>query len=437
MASKSPRSDALAGWIAGQRWFGAKSRRIVATEVEDGPRIAGATLHLVRLGLDDGSTHTYAVPLRHGAALADAFDDPAFCRALLDLMRDGGRAGSERGALVGRPSTAFPADLPAALGVRRLTGEQSNTSVVFGDRLIVKHFRRLVRGVNPELEMSRYLTERAGFAHTPRLAGALEWVAADGGAATFAIAHALVPGASDGWRWLLARLQQGDAAARALRVLGRRTAELHLALARETDDPAFAAETITPADVAAWTAGVQAQLDAARAALGGRLPDGVPARVDGAGLGGLLGAAKIRHHGDFHLGQTLTVGDGEDFFVIDFEGEPLRPLEERRRKHTPLRDVAGMLRSLGYAAASAGAPAGWEEQARAAFLEGYRGAAGRAPFLPAEPAALPRALALLELEKAAYEVVYEANNRPDWLAIPARGLERAARAVGAPAAGTA
>src|SRR6185369_11675931 len=148
--------------------------------------------------------------------------------------------------------------------------------------------------------------------------------------------------------------------------------------------------------------------------LGGRLPDGVPSRVDGDGLGGLLGAAKIRHHGDFHLGQTLTVREGEDFYIIDFEGEPLRSLEERRRKHTPLRDVAGMLRSLGYAAATAGAPAGWEAAARAAFLAGYRATAGRAPFLPDGGAVFARALAVLEVEKAAYEIVYEANNRPDW-----------------------
>jgi len=435
MASKTRPSD-LVAWIAGQRWFGAKSRRIVATHVEDGPRIAEATLHLVRLGLDDGSTHTYLVPLRDGTPPRDAFDDPAFCRALLDLMRRGGRAGDERGALVGRPS-AVPEDLPAVPSVRRLTGEQSNTSVVFGERLIVKHFRRFVPGVNPELEMSRHLTERAGFANTPRLAGALEYTVADGASATFAVAHALVADAGDGWRWLLARLQQGDPALAALRRLGRRTAELHLALARPTADPAFDAERISAADVAAWTESVQAQLDAARAALGGRLPDGVPSRVDGNGLGGLLGAAKIRHHGDFHLGQTLTVREGEDFFFIDFEGEPLRSLDERRRKHTPLRDVAGMLRSLGYAATTAGAPAEWEEQARAAFTEGYLAAAGRAPFLPGDATALARALAVLELEKAAYEVVYEANNRPDWLPIPLRGLQRAARAVGTPAAGAA
>ena len=427
MASKSLQSERLAPWIAGQRWFAGKTRRITSVVAEDGLPVADATIWIARVVLDDGGAERYALPLREDAAPADALDDPAFCRALLDVMRRGARAGDERGALLGRPS-AFPGDLPADVSVRRLTGEQSNTSVVFGERLIVKHFRRYVPGVNPELEMSRHLTERAGFANTPRLAGALEYAAADGTTATFAVAHAVVADAGDGWRWLLAQLQQGDAALTPLRRLGRRTAELHLALAQDTADPAFGAEPITAADVAAWTASVQAQLEAARAALGGRLPDGVPSRVDGAGLGGLLGAARIRHHGDFHLGQTLAVREGEDFFIIDFEGEPLRPLEERRRKHTPLRDVAGMLRSLGYAAATAGAPAGWEEQARAAFTEGYRAAAGRAPFLPADTTALARALAVLELEKAAYEVVYKANNRPDWITIPVRGLQRATTA---------
>ena len=425
----NPAGTDLADWIARQRWFAAKSRRIIGTHVEDRIRLAGATIHLIRVGLDDDTIHTYAVPLRDDPPLTDALDDPAFCRALLDLIATTGRVGRERSALVGRPSTAFPRTLPADVAVRRLTGEQSNTSVTFGDALIVKHFRRLVAGVNPELEISRYLTERAAFPHTPRLAGALEYLAPDGTVATFAVAHELVADSRDGWRWLLERLQRGDGARAALRRLGERTAGLHVALGRDTADPAFDAEPITPADVAAWTQAVQRQLDAARAALGGRLPEGGAARVEAAGLGGLVGAVKLRHHGDFHLGQTLAVGDGEDFYIIDFEGEPLRPLDERRRKHTPLRDVAGMLRSFGYAAASGRAPEGWEAQARAAFLEGYRAAAGRAPFLPAGEAAFARALAVLEVEKAAYEIVYEANNRPDWVAIPVRGLVSATEAL--------
>ncbi|HET7341192.1 MAG TPA: hypothetical protein VFL90_06995 [Methylomirabilota bacterium] len=436
MGSKSPRSEGLNAWIAGQRWFSAKSRRIVASHIHDQLRVGEATLYLVRLGLDDGSTPTYVVPLRGETALDDAFDDPSFCRALLDLVRSGGRVAGERTALIGRPSTAFPRDLPSDAGVHRVTGEQSNTSVVYGDRLIAKYFRRLVAGVNPDLEMSRYLTEVAGFANTPPLAGALEYLAADGSVATFAVAQALVRDAQDGWRWLLERLGRGDGALPALAGLGRRTAELHLALARPTADPAFAPEPITEADVAAWSEAVQRQLDAARAALDGRVADGVPRRVDGSGLAALVGRVKMRHHGDFHLGQTLAVGDGADFFLIDFEGEPLRPLGERRRKHTPLRDVAGLLRSLGYAAASVAAPPGWEDEARRAFTRGYREAAGAAPFLPASERALARALAVLEVEKAAYEVVYEANNRPAWVAIPVRGLVSAALRSG-PAAGAA
>jgi predicted trehalose synthase len=412
----------LAAWIARQRWFAAKSRRILAVHVDDRLRLGGATVHLVGVTLDDDTRHTYAVPLRDDRALADAFDDPVFCRALLDLMATAGRAGGERGAIQGRPSVAFPRGLAADAVVGRLTGEQSNTSVTFGDALIVKHFRRLVPGVNPELEICRHLTERVAFAHTPRLAGALEYVGPDGPPATFAVAHELVAGARDGWRWLLARLERGDGALAPLRRLGERTAGLHLALGRGTGDPAFDAEPIVAADVAAWTAAVQRQLDAARAALGGCLPEGVAARVDAGGLAGLIGAVKLRHHGDFHLGQTLAVGDGEDFYIIDFEGEPLRPLDERRRKHTPLRDVAGLLRSLGYAAASAPVPEGWPAQARRAFLDGYRAVAGRAAFLPAGDAALGRALAVLEVEKAAYEVVYEVNNRPEWVAIPVGGL---------------
>jgi maltose alpha-D-glucosyltransferase/alpha-amylase len=418
----------LAEWIAGQRWFSAKSRRIVFTSVEEHIAVGDATIHLVRVGLDDGAFHTYVVPLRTGPELADAFDDPAFCRALLDLIATTGRAGRERSAILGRPSAGFPAGLPHDAPVRRLTGEQSNTSVTFGDALIVKYFRRLVAGVNPELEISRYLTERAAFPHTPRLAGALEYLAPDGTLAAFAVAHELVADSRDGWRWLLERLSRGDGAWPALRRLGERTAALHLALSRETADPAFDVEPVSAADVLGWAQAVQRQLDDARAALGGSLPNGVSVRVDADGLEGLVGAVKQRHHGDFHLGQTLAVGNGQDFFIIDFEGEPLRPLDERRRKHTPLRDVAGMLRSLGYAAASAPAPAGWESRARGAFLDGYRTAAGRARFLPADDRAFTRALAVLEVEKAAYEVVYEANNRPDWVAIPVRGLVNASAA---------
>jgi predicted trehalose synthase len=428
---------ALGEWIAGQRWFATKSRRIVDVLLEDGMPLGGGTLWIARVSLDDGRQDRYAVPLLDGPTLREALDDPGFCRALLALIAGDTHVRGRRGEVVGRSTCAAALRTAAELPVRRLEGEQSNSSAVFGDVLILKHFRRLAAGAHPEIEVTGFLTERTSFRNTPRLAGSLEYRDAAG---TWALAMVseMVGGARDGWRWLLGRLAAGDAALPALRTLGRRTAELHLALASDPREPAFAPEPITSADVAAWTEEVQRQLDAARTALGGQLPAGVAERVDATGLAGLAGGVKLRHHGDFHLGQTLAIDDGADFAIIDFEGEPLRPLAERRGKHTPLRDVAGLLRSLGYAAASAPAPPGWEAAAREAFVSAYRQTAGAAPFVPATASALARALAVLEVEKAAYEVVYEANNRPDWVAIPVRGLVsamaalRSGRAAGAP-----
>jgi predicted trehalose synthase len=322
--------------------------------------------------------------------------------------------------------------------VRRLGGEQSNTSLAIGETLILKLFRRLADGVNPDVEITRFLTEHTGFRGTPRLAGALEYRAGDGGAsATLAMLQELIADGRDGWQWMLERLAAGDRALGALRRLGKRTGELHGALATPTGDPAFDAEPITAGDVAAWAEGVRRQVAAARHAARGRaLPD-VPDVGGPGGLGALVGCARIRHHGDFHLGQTLAVGGGRDFAIIDFEGEPLRPLEERRRKNTPLRDVAGMLRSLGYAAARARLPAAeaarWEREARAVYLDGYRTATAGAPFLPASDAAFARAVAVLEVEKAAYEIVYEADNRPGWLPIPLAGFVSATASLARPA----
>ncbi len=439
MGSKTPPSDALAGWLAAQRWFATKTRRITGLVVVDRIPLGGGTLDVVAVTLDDGAVDRYVVArLPRGPAIADAFDDAPFCRATLRLVADGAAVAGERSTLAGRPTRAFPAGLAADLAVRRLTGEQSNTSVVFGRALIGKYFRRLAEGVSPDAEITRFLTEHTTFRHTPRLAGVLDYRPVDGAETTLAIVQEFVEDGRDGWQWLLARLAAGDAALPALRRLGERTAQLHQALATPTGDPAFAAEPISGSEIAEWARQVHAQLDAARAAAPGRplpdLPDVRPA------LAGLLSRAKLRHHGDFHLGQTLATGDGADFMIIDFEGEPLRPLAERRRKHTPLRDVAGMLRSLGYAAATAGrggdgrAMAEWEPAARTAFVEGYRAAAGDAQFLPRGAEAFAAAVAVFEVEKAAYEVVYEANNRPDWIDIPLGGLVRASASLRPPQA---
>ena len=441
----------LPGWLARQRWFAGKARPVRGATCRDRIRVGSGTLSVVSVDFADtgGEVERYLVALLAAERAVDALDDPGFCRALLQIVRRGDEVRGDRGTLVGRPGRAFPADLPPDVAARRLKGEQSNTSVVFDDRLIMKVFRRLADGLNPDLEITRFLTEHTTFRGTPRLAGALEYhrgdrsipePAADGGrTVTLAVLQEYVAEARDGWCFVLDRLGGGDAALDALRRLGTRTAELHAALATPTPDPAFGAEPITPADVAAWAEAVRRQVAAAREAARGRaLPD-VPDVGGAAGLGGLVGRAKIRHHGDFHLGQTLAVGDAPDFVIIDFEGEPLRPLEERRRKHTPLRDVAGMLRSIGYAAASAGLRdperRRWETDARTAYLDAYRAAVAGARFVPDSHDAFARAIAVLEVEKAAYEIVYEANNRPDWVEIPVAGFVSAtaslARSAGA------
>ena len=420
----------LVEWLRTQRWFAGKARRVREASQYDRIVLDAGTLYVVGVAFADApgaAPERYVVTTAVTDGAGDALDEAAFCRALLDVVRRGAERSGEHGRLVGRPSRARPIAIPRELPTRRLTGEQSNSSVVFGDALIMKVFRRLADGINPDLEITRFLTEQTTFRGTPRLAGALEYHAADGAVATLAVVQEYVGGARDGWRFMLERLAAGDVSLGALRRLGARTAELHQALATPTSEPAFAAEPITPVDVTAWAAGVARQIAAAREAARDRaLPD---VRDVAGGLGGLIGRAKIRHHGDFHLGQTLAVGDGEDFAIIDFEGEPLRPLDERRRKHTPLRDVAGMLRSISYAAASAGLTAPtrgrWEAEARAAYLAAYRAQSAGARFVPESDDAFARAVAVLEVEKAAYEIVYEANNRPDWIDIPLAGFVRA------------
>jgi predicted trehalose synthase len=425
MASNPPPSE-LAAWLAGQRWFASKTRRIAAVAVADRVPVGDGAVVLVDVTLEGTTLERYVVPLLDGPSIRDALDDARFCRSLLVVMAEERRLRGERGSLIGSWTGAVRAP-SAGERVTRLAAEQSNTSVTFGGAVIVKHFRRVTEGVNPELEITRFLTGHARFPHTPPLAGALEYEADGGGRTALAVAQQLAAGARDGWQWMLERLSQADPSPAALRRLGERTAALHLALATPTDDPAFAAEPIGRADVSAWQDAIRGQVAAARAAVAPRvLPDAAHA-LDG--LAGLVGRVKLRHHGDFHLGQTLRV-EGDDFMLIDFEGEPLRPLEERRRKHTPLRDVAGMLRSLNYAVASAGVaspePAeAWEADMRRAFLTGYRSAARGAPFLPASDEDFTRAVAVFELEKAAYEIVYEANNRPQWVDIPLRGFLRA------------
>ena len=411
--------------------------------MEDSLPLSGGTLEVLRVVLDDGEVQRYAASVTDTESLADALDAPAFVHGLVALARDEARR-SARGSLTGHRTHAFPASGAESPVIRKLVGEQSNTSVVIGDTLIMKHFRRLAPGLNPDLEITRYLTESTTFAHTPPLAGWLEYAWGDDDPATFAVIQRLVTGARDGWEWMLDRLRDGrrrDATILALRALGTATAALHLALAAAPpDDAAMRPEPVTDDDIARWTSAVAAQLVAARTAAARTattLPTVSHADV-AAAFGALHGRMKCRHHGDFHLGQTLYREETRAWSIIDFEGEPLRPLAERRRTHSPLRDVAGMLRSLAYAAETIRGeqPAAWidawEHEARTAFIESYVTTADGAAFVPGDRALLAGIIAAFEVEKAAYEVVYEANNRPAWIGIPLAGLVRASRALPRP-----
>jgi trehalose synthase-fused probable maltokinase len=318
--------------------------------------------------------------------------------------------------------------------VRPVDAEQSNTSVVFDEELILKVFRRLEPGINPELEILRFLTEH-GFPNIAPLGG---WYAYSGGplGATLGILQEFVGDGLDGWDLALDELgTRPDEFLERLRRLGEVTGELHAVLASDANDPAFCAETPSVESLGLLTATIDEEIEQVFLTL----PD------DDERLEPILGRAEevreqlrllahagatgkaIRTHGDYHLGQTLWA-EG-DWVVLDFEGEPARSLAERRRKRSPLRDVAGMLRSFAYAATAAeflrgtSVPEGWELQARSRFLEGYLDTVDHA-LLPSGQAAIDRLLAVFELEKAVYELRYELDNRPEWVGIPVAGIQR-------------
>ncbi len=409
-----------------------------------------------------------AQPAESGGEMrvVEAFSVDAFVRVWIDLLLRGeGETADSVRLRTERTEQLAQAGLEPGGGwaIRRGSAEQSNTSIRIGDGAILKVIRKLESGVHPELEVSRFLTEAAGFTAIPSL---LCWAELDGaasgaGAMTLSILQAFVPNEGDGWSWMLERLARGaeagegeafDEAARWLRRLGRRTAEMHAAFESDTDEPAFRPERVQANDIQSWIAAAQATArraldglaDAAKLAPQDRdLAEALLKRRDEvverlqAMLGEVPAFAKTRHHGDYHLGQVLVTG--EDAIIIDFEGEPLRPLAERRAKHAALRDVAGMLRSFAYAAAAAsralpqdlsraewdaaeGRLAAWEADASRAFLDAYFEAARGSSFCPADRADAEQVVRFFMLEKALYEVAYELANRPDWVAIPLRGV---------------
>jgi maltose alpha-D-glucosyltransferase/alpha-amylase len=517
---------ALAIVLPSQRWYGAKSSGVKAVDITDAIPVPnggddGTWIVIARVTPVQGEPAHYALPLvfatgdraaklRHDrptqiladietdgtvtGVCVDAADDPAVDLLLLDVIARRRKLKGRAGMLVGSTTRQFaalrgdPATLPAPAA---MGAEQSNTSLRFGDRLMLKLFRRLADGSNPELEVGRYLTEQARFPNVAPLAGAIEYRRAKGEPITFAVAQGWVPNEGDLWKYTLdlverfletALLRAEPAEAvpvpttgvfalvdeeppplvpelvgaylEVARSLGFRLAALHQALGRKTDDPAFAPEpygllyqrglyqslrnlvgqvfrklreksaTLPPATAELATKLLAAEdklLESCR-------------RIVGRGLGG----QRIRCHGDLHLGQVLR--SGSDFVFIDFEGEPARPLGERRLKRSPLRDVAGMLRSFDYAvhggldslrARGVLKPDAververwgtfWSRWVSSAFLRAYLHDMAGSPLLPRTREDRRLLLEVLLTEKVVYELGYELDNRPAWVAIPMHG----------------
>ncbi len=485
---------ALPAWLPTRRWFGSKTRNVagvVPLDVTTVPETRGI-LAIFEVTYTDGGRETYNVPVLPASGkgeIRDAMEDPEFCRALLGHLRAQTSLAGRRGVFHFTPTALLTEIAPGAPeAVSRVAAEQSNTSVVYDARAVLKLFRKLESGANPDFEIADYLTRGTAFRGIPRLVGSIAYERDRETPITLGVVQEFVPNQGDAWTATLGRLadyfaaaQEGleaegtgseafartlaDADAEEARRLGALTGQLHMALASATE-PAFAPEVVSGAEVAVWREGMQAYLDRVMQTLAS-VHETLPPTVRDLAHQTLESAArlreslttldalgaesvtKIRIHGDYHLGQVLKAGDG--FVILDFEGEPTRPLAERRAKHCALKDVAGMLRSFAYAAESGLAAATmetpgerdrlvpwaerWEQGVQAAFLEGYlaetlqRGAR----FLPADRDRLDAALRAFVLDKTVYELQYELDHRPTWVRIPLEGLRRAGRVTPRPA----
>ncbi|MGI9149040.1 MAG: hypothetical protein ACR2IK_21250 [Chloroflexota bacterium] len=419
-----------------ERWFGGKSRTIRAARVVDRAGwAADAQLCLVEVEYELGSPETYV--------LAERLGEPTVARAVLDRF-GGPSLPTEAGGWLVFTATDVFHEVPceSTQPISAMGAEQSNTSIRFGGALMLKLFRRLQFGPNPEVEVGYFLAEHTQFRDTPALVGSVDYLAPGGLRASLVLLQRFVPNRGDAWTTTLRRLEgildgaDVRESVEAMARLARTTADLHIALATGRGD--FSAESIDELDIRAWRQAIVGEAQSAVDGLSERniVLDGQSLLRRAEGIRALKGAQKTRHHGDYHLGQVLEREDGT-FVVIDFEGEPSKPLAQRRERRSPLRDVAGMLRSLDYAR-NAALRAGdaldadrmrraeaWHASVREAFLAAYLSAvAGAAPgLLPSDPFA---ALTALELEKAVYEVLYELNNRPDWLPIPLAALQASA-----------
>jgi maltose alpha-D-glucosyltransferase/alpha-amylase len=490
--------DVLPAFLASRRWFPAKGSASVTAKLAATIPLGAGELGLALALIETKSrreTAQYLMPLainwtrfdrarndpnalaavRRGpreGTLLDATADAAFISALLAKVRAGSTVETEGWRLEFSPVGKFAESNPPPIeDVRAVNTEQSNTTVLVGQDYVVKLFRRVEPGINPEIEVGRFLTEMAGFANMPPLLGTVEMVAGESRSA-LAVIHRFIENQGDVWSVTNAyldryveeqRLLTGEAATESdeqaaylvrMRQVGRRVAEMQLALASRDDIPDFTPVPINRRDVARWTKDVLRHAQRAFAKLARhRVPKQSADRalIDDilshqsslpSWLRGLLpetrDVMKIRHHGDFHLGQMLIVRD--DVVILDFEGEPRRSLAERRRKVPAARDIAGLIRSIDYSATAAferalkSAPDeqgkiaraldDWRERSTAAVLAAYREFMVSPRLWPAEAGDAERLLDFFLLEKACYEIEYELAHRPDWLRVPLAGMQR-------------
>jgi maltose alpha-D-glucosyltransferase/alpha-amylase len=500
--------DTLPAYLMRRRWFASKDDEIVSARLAVAEPITGATLDMILAEVEvtlPRRTESYLLPLaiawddeatdalpqqlalarvrrrRRIGFLTDAFATDTLPITVMRALAVSAVRPLANGEIRFRPTARMAEiDLPRNPEIRRLSAEQSNSSLIIGDRAVFKLVRRVFPGIHPEAEMGRYLTER-GYANTAPLLGEVTRYDRDGTPHTLVLVQGFIRNQGDGWGWTLDYLSrvlnstavvdpdaQIDDIADALAgytnfaaAIGKRLGELHAILAAPTDNPAFAPEKTTSADGAVWAEAVSAQLEAALAALRGVVDWADEETQQAAALvaqrraalhkairqlaRSATGTLKTRTHGDFHLGQVL-VSSG-DAYIIDFEGEPVRPLEQRRAKSSPLRDVAGLLRSFDYAiAAAAGRAEGpahnaprkgtvldqFATNASEAFLAAYREGNAESPWPWATEASRQALIDLFVVEKAAYEICYEAANRPAWIGIPLHGLVRIIARVIAP-----
>jgi maltose alpha-D-glucosyltransferase/alpha-amylase len=414
----------------------------------DSIALAGAQVKMAEVRYREGDPEVYALPVCRSSdgTVIDALREPEFNAALLDAVGRRRRFRGRVGTLQGVRTQAF-SRLRSGAGelAPHISGaEQSNNSVIFGERLILKLFRRVEEGINPDLELSHFLTQR-GFANVAPVAGALLYRRGREQTSALAMLQGYVPNQGDGWSQALDELGRGDRGGieryeSLAALLGRRTAEMHLVLASDTEDPAFEPEPTTMLSTRSVyqsirTLGMQVMRQVRRQLSG--LPEDARAEAERVLelepkllprlkelLDRPISARRIRTHGDYHLGQVLFTGG--DYVIVDFEGEPLRPLAERRLKRWAMKDVAGMLRSFTYAAEAAKVEFGeeWADRASRAFLTAYWKTAGEAPFTSRTLAERDLLLDAMLIEKTLYETRYELDNRPAWVRIPLRGLTR-------------